>query len=1035
MKNTTFISAGAGSGKTYTLTQEIAKMITEGKCGAEEIILTTFTETAAKELREKVRSTLYSKGLYEAAMNIDNAAIGTIHSIAYQFVSRYWYLLGISANVSIMDTEGSELCIARSIASLPSEENLELFDTICRSFNLLRSKSSDLDFGFWEKDLKGIIDKTVELCIDKDLLEEAKEESKKLLASIFKWTSMDVNESVVETMLGYAEESLNVSGNQKNKETIEKNIFLLKSNNGNIHLHGVYSLANVIKTDAKTKKSFPHIVDFFEDLHRSLPTSVQVRKLVEEYVETIFDLAVKWKEQHEEFKRKRCLLDYSDLLQKFDDLLGNDKVVADIKSRYKVAFVDEFQDCSPLQVRFFKRLSELMEKSVWVGDIKQAIYGFRGTNTELIKSIIDEANQKDDGNERKELEHCWRSSKTIVDLVNNVFCDKVFNAQIERKLVELKYPERKENDSPAPKERELQHMHFVSGRKEDIPEALAEQIDNLISTGVYDASDIAVLYRNNTDVAKCAAALKDRGIAYNARFDKYDDKDDSEDIISSFINAVVSFAARGDNELSKAIIANHVEDGYSIPKILTDRIKCIEEGGNKEECLADLDIVKRIESLRKCIGNQSVSAAIETLVVELNLADIIKRIDPAAPTYNYCSELESKATAYESLCVELGLSSTLVGFVEYLKQNPVEYPGDEKGVSIMTYHKSKGLQWPCVILCSLHKEPIDKKKTYFGVLTYNTTDKTMLRLVPAFINSFVSGIMDEIENNEFMTKVSKATIDEAKRLMYVGMTRPKEQLILTTYGNGNCDSWLRNIGCDAIDVKSTASVIKWGEMVWKHSSVTYLPPERDEAVEKTEYSVLQQPAERSLFNAKFVSPSKAKTEEQLYAVEQYATFAERISAKATDGRDSTVGNFIHHAMCLWNGGRNIIAKLAEQYGVMVDVEAVAASIGNFWNWMEKTYGKATAMEREMPFSFVNDNGQVVAGEIDLVYRTAKGDILVDYKTYQGCIAHLTDEDSEFFAGKYAAQISLYEEALKRDGSVIRDRLICYLSLGTVIRFK
>ena len=150
MKNTTFVSAGAGSGKTYRLTQDIAQTIIDGKCQAEQIILTTFTEAAAKELREKVRSTLYSKGLYEAAMNIDNAAIGTIHSIAYQFVSRYWYLLGISANVSIMDTEGSKFCISRSLASLPTEEDLWLFDTMCRSFNLTVPITSQLDFGFWK---------------------------------------------------------------------------------------------------------------------------------------------------------------------------------------------------------------------------------------------------------------------------------------------------------------------------------------------------------------------------------------------------------------------------------------------------------------------------------------------------------------------------------------------------------------------------------------------------------------------------------------------------------------------------------------------------------------------------------------------------------------------------------------------------------------------------------------------------------------------------------------------------------------------
>jgi ATP-dependent exoDNAse (exonuclease V) beta subunit len=104
--------------------------------------------------------------------------------------------------------------------------------------------------------------------------------------------------------------------------------------------------------------------------------------------------------------------------------------------------------------------------------------------------------------------------------------------------------------------------------------------------------------------------------------------------------------------------------------------------------------------------------------------------------------------------------------------------------------------------------------------------------------------------------------------------------------------------------------------------------------------------------------------------------------------------------------------------------------------MEKTYGKATQVDRELPFSFVNESGQLVTGEIDLVYCTAEGDVLVDYKTYQGSPAHLTDENNDFHTGKkYGSQITLYEEALKRRGSVVRDRLICYLSLGVIIGMK
>ena len=141
-------------------------------------------------------------------------------------------------------------------------------------------------------------------------------------------------------------------------------------------------------------------------------------------------------------------------------------------------------------------------------------------------------------------------------------------------------------------------------------------------------------------------------------------------------------------------------------------------------------------------------------------------------------------------------------------------------------------------------------------------------------------------------------------------------------------------------------------------------------------------------------------------------------------------------MCLWNGDKGIIETLAKRYDVSVDVEAVATSVASFWSWMEKTYGKATHVDRELPFSFVNESGQVVTGEIDLVYRTTEGDVLVDYKTHQGSPAHLTDENNDFHTGKkYGAQIALYEEALKRNKSVIRDRLVCYLSLGVIIRMK
>jgi ATP-dependent exoDNAse (exonuclease V) beta subunit len=323
------------------------------------------------------------------------------------------------------------------------------------------------------------------------------------------------------------------------------------------------------------------------------------------------------------------------------------------------------------------------------------------------------------------------------------------------------------------------------------------------------------------------------------------------------------------------------------------------------------------------------------------------------------------------------------------------------------------------------------------VLTYNTETDTLLRLIPASMKSFSSTILDNIEDNEFFKQIKQATINEAKRLMYVGMTRPKEQLILTTYGSKDGDDWLKAIGCDSIDSHAKASVVNWGGAIWNHSVVNYVAPDGDDITsdDVVSFNVLKLQEGHRSFSPKFISPSKAKADKQLYDVEQYATFAERISATATDGRDSTIGDFIHHVMCLWNGDKSIIGKLAQTYGVKVDVEAVASSITNFWNWLEKTYGKAISTERELPFSFTNDLGQIVTGEIDLVYHTAEGDVLVDYKTYQGRVANITDMDSDFYAGKYGGQLALYEEALKHSGCIVRERLVCYLSLGVVVKIE
>lgn len=90
------------------------------------------------------------------------------------------------------------------------------------------------------------------------------------------------------------------------------------------------------------------------------------------------------------------------------------------------------------------------------------------------------------------------------------------------------------------------------------------------------------------------------------------------------------------------------------------------------------------------------------------------------------------------------------------------------------------------------------------------------------------------------------------------------------------------------------------------------------------------------------------------------------------------------------------------------------------------------MEHEVPFRHDN-NGQVIAGEIDLLWYTAdKECILIDFKNYPGIMSKVLDSSSKEFVGKYAAQLKAYEDALVAAGMTVKTMLIYYSVLGCLV---
>ncbi len=198
MKNIDYITAGAGSGKTYTLTNRLVKLIKDEGYGADQVILTTFSKLAASEFKDKAREELLTAKMVGEAVKLEGAQIGTVHAVANNFISKYWYLLGRGAESNVISDNDQELYIKQSLASIVERENLQFFAEICAEFGYQKSMSAAADSDFWREHLKSVIERSLQYDIEE--FSQSVSESHKVVDSMFNRTA---SEGVVDVIISF----------------------------------------------------------------------------------------------------------------------------------------------------------------------------------------------------------------------------------------------------------------------------------------------------------------------------------------------------------------------------------------------------------------------------------------------------------------------------------------------------------------------------------------------------------------------------------------------------------------------------------------------------------------------------------------------------------------------------------------------------------------------------------------------------------------------------------------------------------------
>lgn len=1036
MKNVTYINASAGSGKTYTLTHKLAELIKSGVVRPDQVIMTTFTVKAANEMKEEAKKVLYENGLFEASTQLDQAMIGTIHSVANSLIKKYWFFLGLSPDMGVMAEEDTQFYISQSLSELPTHEELNQLHAFCESVGIQYgyfSVKNGLNYDFWKSDIEKVIALTTNYEIES--YDRSVKESLDFIHG-FVHSSVKLDYSPKE-LLAILDEHVTFAATQresKKKQDVLTEIRRLRRGVNVPTISWYKRLSSVLNSWTKCGTQGTKIREELAELwHSEL-----IYKEQERYIQLLFQLAERWKERFRTFKKERNLLDYNDMEKYLRDLLANKELAEEIRMGYRYLFVDEYQDCSPIQVKIFDRLSELMEHSYWVGDYKQAIYGFRGSDITLTKAVVDRITTGENGCDTETLDTSYRSLPGIVEVCNETF-KRTFKGVLDEGSIVLKT--HRTND---------EKIHSVRLWDMEDPESvgIADHIAYLLKQGV-KPSDIAVLGRTNAPLDLMAGILTGTyGIPANRQEVKV-----SEIKCTPLVLALLALVESEKDSLAKAQIAVLTEEGYGTSKIIEEKLLLDADEETKESAyLNDVPLVKRLLELRPMLKQQSVGALIETMVIELDLYNEIKKIGQVSESISCLDTIVQSGYAYEQHCLQMSLPASVKGFVDYLAVMDPAGKGNANGIQLHTYHSSKGLEWKYVILTQLYEKKNDPKKCVkqdiYGIhFSYaeqpsasTPYPEVFIRVIPfiygAGNTNVPADIQQQIEDSSLYKDVIKDSFAEANRLLYVGMTRPRDVLIVALEPHKkdvHTLQWLEDVGLDCVRPDAEHDIFGVGcrfdddsltqEQFDSLSGYRYLAEDENMKTRRIPYH--QEPCDEGV---KYLSPSKLHVKGMVDATYQ---ICEHMHQGTLVGKTmADVGNCIHQIFCGIEqhiDSESYYTNLIDSYGLATYLTDYAA-IRNAWEklvkWLTEQFGAAINIYHERPFTLLKD-GNVFTGSIDLVWQTSDGDILIDFKTCPLGQKYILDSDSEHYAGWYAGQLDAYTDALEEAGEKVLKRFIYY----------
>ncbi|MBI5949285.1 MAG: UvrD-helicase domain-containing protein [Chloroflexi bacterium] len=1021
------VAAGAGSGKTTKLVARYVSLLRD--CKPSEVAAVTFTDAAAAEMRQRVRKKVMElAGLEAHRAKIDEAIIGTIHSLCFQVLREHPIEAGIDPGAGIMGEDESEF---------------ELLAACGDALETAAASDEDQAAALLEIGLFALRSQLPGMVGDRDQVRKA-------FARM--GASPAGREEHVRAQLAAAAEPFRRQVVALRDALAVHHEARLRDDKLSARVAGIVDtlapaatcaaeeLGRLLAEAAPTRGGdgsaanwrdigeVRHILDELKQLKDQLAAIAFSEAdahavAVLPQLEALFEEACRLYDQ-----RKQALdtLDYLDLELKARDLLAAYPAVADeYQESIRFLLVDEAQDLNPLQAEIIDLLSGRADGATkngrvfFVGDEKQAIYGFRGSDVRLFTRLRDEIAAA--GGEMHELGKSYRTHGPLVDAVNRVF-QHVFAGATKAIHARPQDLEGRGGDAPPGPHLVLMPLVKATG---DVPiraEAalVAREIKRIVEakTPVWDREDkayraagygdVAILLRAFTHLVPFEDALEAHGVPFaTAAGSGYFDQQEVLDLQN-----LLTWLAEPDDEIALFAVLRSplflIDDATLLALRNADRYDLLGATGNPPAGL-DPAIRARCKAAFKALG------ALRKLAATAPVDEILARALELTAVEAAWAALPRGEQANQNIRKLMALSQSLQGrsldeFVDYLRrrrdqgareaQAPVDQP---HAVQVMTVHGAKGLQFPIVFVPQAHggarsSAPAISWRGDTGIsLKVDLGDDKPI--APGF-----HGLLAAQEKEEDRA--------EHRRLFYVAATRAADYLYLSGqepppdkasegWSHLAAEALASHDGGGAVDLRDPVDP---ATVQWPPAPPPVIP---DEAAEVEAAATL-------LLRPKVI-PVRTSTPATALRAADYEGPRDRHD----DGLASIRGTVAHRAIELRATGKplpplaGMVRALRDTAISDEDLERVAAGVEEILARFESSPLAATlrlpASEAkfEVPVAFDWD-GLPMHGTIDLLYRNEGRWHVLDFKTNRVGRKALDE-----LARPYLPQLGVYGLAIEK----------------------